>query len=192
MENATEALVIAGSIFLLMLALAIAISSFTGLKTEVEDITTTRDEIKVAKDEDGNYINYIKNGNDIRTVGIYEIIASFRRMRKEGYNIYIYMKNGTIPSGIPDEFIEDAKEHTYIQKNSTSKKIIDNGRIIKLTVSGGNRYIHKLDETIKILYNSDMKDKTYEEYIGIYKEETAEGVLEKENPTYKILTYVEV
>ena len=140
----------------------------------------------------GNYINYIKNENDIRKVGFDEIVSSFRRMRKEGYEIYIYMINGSRPSGIPDDLVKSAKEYNYLLQDGSYKRIIGNGSIIKLTIAGGNKYIRNLDETIKILYNSGMDGKTYEEYIGIYKEKTGEGVLEKENPTYKILTYVEV
>lgn len=186
MENATDALVIAGSIFLLMLALAVAIFSFTSLKNQIDDVVLARDEVKMAVDENGEYINYIKNGDDRREVGLAEIISSFRRMRKENYTIYIYL-GGTVPSGIPTELKIRTEEYKY--KN---ERIINSGgEMIKLSISDmGNNYLQELDETIKILYNNSDSKKTYDEYIGIYKEKTEEGVLEKENPTRKIVTYV--
>ncbi len=191
MENVTDALVIAGSIFLLMLALAVAIFSFTSLKTQIDDVVLARDEVKMAIDENGEYINYIKNGNDIRKVGIAEIIASFRRMRKEEYDIFIYLGTQPIPNTL-ESLKVNPEEYKYRTTSGNEDTIIEStGNMIKLSAVGvGNKNISKLDEMIELLYNSVMGDKTYDEYIGIYKDKTEEGVLEKENPIRKIITYV--
>ena len=191
MENATEALVIAGSIFLLMLALAVGVSSFTNVKGQVDDVLEYRQEVRMATDQEGNYINYIKKSNDIRTVSFAEIITAFRRMRQESYDIYIYLKNGVVPNS--NEFKEKLGESIVECKSCMYKGqeiIPSSGQMIKLTISNVEKN-SRLDEIINILYNSGMDDYTYDEYIGTYKEKAEEGVLEKENLQYKILTYIQ-
>ena len=99
MENATDAIIMATSVLLLIIALSVSISSLSNLKTQVQDILSQRDEVdlstySVKNDDDTittSYNNYIKNNTDIdvRKVKAETIITLIRRMRKENYTIYI-------------------------------------------------------------------------------------------------------
>ena len=60
MENATQALIMAGSVLLLIIALTVTISSLSNLRTQAQDILMERDRIEITQDSKG-YINYIKN-----------------------------------------------------------------------------------------------------------------------------------
>ena len=192
MENATEAIIIAASVLFLIIALSVAISSFTNLRTQMETVFSVRDEILMAKDEHGNYINYIENGDDLRTVGIQDILVAYKRLRKENYIIYIYNQNGIVDPEIPSDMLVDvADAYIYKEKenDSTGTTIISQGQMIKL-VNDINHMDKNLDETLEKLYNSN-RGKKYKEYFGIYKEKVAEGVLDKENLEHKIITFVE-
>lgn len=190
MENATHALMMAASVLLLMLALAVSISSFTTLKTQVEDIVTAEEEFDLAKDENtGEYINYMQSGSDIRTVGVETIISSLRRAKKEDYNVYIYGSNtiSALPTEVSSKLLVDNdKEQKY-----GSEILIPVGtkNMIKISLSNTG-YQNINDTTMEALFEV-MKDRTYKEYIGIYKEKTAEGVLEGEKTTRRVITFVE-
>ena len=93
MENATDALIMAGSVLLLIIALTITISSLSNLRMEAQNLLMERDQILITKDSLGDYLNYIKNDdNDVRIVGIETLISAIRRKWKENYNIYIVIK----------------------------------------------------------------------------------------------------
>ena len=98
MENATDAIIMATSVLLLIIALSVSISSLSNLKTQVQDILSQRDEVdlstysvKNGETTTTSYNNYIKNNTDIdvRKVNAETIITLIRRMRKENYTIYI-------------------------------------------------------------------------------------------------------
>ena len=188
MENATQALLMAASVLLLIVALTISISSFATLKVQVEDIVDARDEVLLTKDESGGYLNYIKNDdNDVRTVGVETIISAFRRLRKEQYIIYIKAKNENL-SQIREKYA-DLITTSEAQKYNNSEIIEKNTEIIKLSASGAqNRYLDD-DNFINSLYEI-LNGNTYKEYIGIYQNK-ADSVSEANKVTYKIITFVQ-
>ena len=96
MENATDALIMAGSVLLLIIALTVTISSLTNLRTQAQDILDDRDQLLATTDESG-YINYLKvvEIKMKRIVGIETVMSSIRRMTKEDYTIYIQTNNIT-------------------------------------------------------------------------------------------------
>ena len=170
MENATDALIMAGSVLLLIIALTVTISSLSNLRTQTQDLLDDRDQLLATTDESG-YINYLKSGgndSDVRIVGIETIMSSIRRMAKEDYTIYIQTNN--IISSIPDDLMTDEKKY------------------IKLTLSGvGNKYVN--DNTVTGTIYNTLKSIKFKEYIGIYQNKTAEGVSDANKETYKIVTY---
>ena len=176
MENATDALIMAGSILLLIIALTVTISSLSNLRTQTQDLLDDRDQLLATTDESG-YINYLKSGgkdSDVRIVGIETIISSIRRMWKEDYAIYIETDDY---SGIPNDLQAQVNNEKNVEKN-----------YIKLTLSGvGNKYIN--DNTLTGTIYSKFKDKKFKESIGIYQNKTAEGVSDANKETYKIVTY---
>ena len=50
MENATDALIMAGSVLLLIIALTVTISSLSNLRTQAQDILMERDRLEIAQD----------------------------------------------------------------------------------------------------------------------------------------------
>ena len=173
MENATDALIMAGSVLLLIVALTVAISSLSNLRMQTQSILSERDQLMVTTDESG-YINYLRNnGEDKRTVGIETIITSIRRMAKEDYIIYI-----------------KAIESIGLDIKYNDLKVNENGNFIRLSLSGvDNRYVHD-DKLTNSLFEK-LKNKRFKEYIGIYQNKTSEGVSDANKTTYKIITYEE-
>ena len=184
MENATEALIMAGSVLLLIIALTVSISSLSNLRTQAQDILMERDRTEITQDSKG-YIHYIKNDDkDIRIVGIESVISSIRRMWKEDYTIYL-ATNSTLTE-IPQELRVSNVE------NLSNTDIIQGKNIIKLSQSGVGNQLVKDEKILTEIYNySKVNDKKFKEYIGIYQNKAIEGVSEANKNTYKIITFVE-
>lgn len=182
MENVTDALFMAASVLLLIIALTVGISSLSEVKAQTQAILLERNQLQMAKDETGGYFNYLKsvrkenNDNDIRTVGVEAIISSIKRMQKEGYTIYIATDVSISDASLPDNMKKDIqiqnKNYTiFLTKDDAGYKNLSDSKIIYE------------------LYNR-LKDYKFKEYLGTYKEEK-EGVPEEEKLTYKVITYVE-
>lgn len=173
MENATDALIMAGSILLLIVALTVAISSLSNLRTQTQGILNEKDQLMAMSDESG-YINYLRNnGEDKRTVGIETIITSIRRTTKEDFTIYI-----------------KANESIDLDTKYNDIKVNGNGNFIRLSLSGvDNKYVDDYELTNRIF--EKLKNKRFKEYIGIYQNKTSEGVSDANKTTYKIITYEE-
>lgn len=187
MENATDALIMAGSVLLLIIALTISISSFSNLKTQVDEIVGETEQLQFVKDTEGGYLNYLKSSNDtdVRTVGVETIISSLRRLQKEQYTIYICL-NPTTTNLI--NLPEDLKLKG--QELSEVKQKFNTNEVIKLSLSkSGNKYIED-DKVINTLYK-ELTDKNFKEYIGIYQYKTETGVSDANKETYKIITFVQ-
>ena len=179
MENATDALIMAGSVLLLIIALTVTISSLSNLKTQTQDLLDDRDQLLATKDENGGYINYLKSGgkdSDVRIVGIETVMSSITRMPTEDDTIYI-QTNETV--AIPNDL----------------KVIFQGNNYIRLAISSEEKekekqYLYDKDVTGAI-YNS-LKFKKFKEYIGIYQNKTAEGVSDANKATHKIITYEQI
>ena len=185
MENATDALLMAGSVLMFIIALTVAISSFTSLRGEMQTLLNERDQLLIMKDEDtGGYINYLKSDNNdklaIRTVGIDAVITSIRRMTKEDYTVYI-------------EPIDNLEDFNATGSFAALNVSTTNKQLIKLSIAGiGDRYVSKdnLTNVLSSIYKK-LKNKKFEEYIGIYQNKTTKGVADANKSTYKIVTYKE-
>ena len=181
MENATDALIIAASVLLLIIALSVNISSFSTLKRQVDDILNEREQIDMAS-EDNNYVNYYKSedSNATRVVRIETVISATKRILKENYNIYIYAKNiGT----------------DWLNENLFAKSIYINDKLksvncINLSIESDKRE-YLTDETYKKLY-SNLKGRSFNEYIGEYQEALSEGVSSANKQTNRVITFVEI
>lgn len=182
MENATDALIMAASVLMLIIALTVSISSFSNLKSQVDDIITTSEQTDLAKDETGGYINYLKNSKDIRVVGSETLIASIRRVEKENYKIYIVTATGD------DLGLETSRavKQEYTNGSTTEILVNDGAEIIEISLSGKNNDVSKiLNESF---YNK-VKNMKFKEYLGIYQNNTEASEENKE--TYRIITYVQ-
>ena len=129
------------------------------------------------------YINYIKRSNAIRVVGAETVVSSMYRAKKENYVIYIVLKNSLTKS---NEFEKRGMivKIPAIKRSDNNIIINKSGNVIKLIGSYDFDYILNQLE----LYSS-IKDKKFEEYLGVYQDNT--DATEENKITYRIITYVE-
>ena len=193
MENATDALIMAGSIFLLIIALTLSISSFSRVKTQIDDIVLSREKVEYAvNSNDNSLLNFIQsNTKYTRTVTFETIATSLRRLRKEEFDVYIIFKNSNL-----NDFAKELQ--TELNNNSYFDDIQVTGdkTILKFSISGAaNKYLadrnsDNFDKSLNLLYNK-VGTKKFKEYYGVYKQKTDDGVSNIEKKDIKIITYVE-
>ena len=101
MENASDALIMAGQVLILIIALTVCISSFTTLRVGIDSTINQTETIKLAKDSD-LYINFIQSRNDgsTRIVGAETVVSSMYRAIKEDFTMYIRLNDSSILTNI--------------------------------------------------------------------------------------------
>lgn len=195
MENAVDALKIAGSVLLLIIALTVNISTFSRVKTEFEQIIKNRENVKYAIDttKEGNaYVNYLKSSgnNYARTVGIETIVSSLRRLAKENYKVYIVLNHDvSLSSDLEINLKYDLKYGNVILAEEGDTVIFYQLGGVQGKWLENNENSVNFDKSISILYNG-LKGKSFKEYYGLYKEENA-NISDAEKKDRKIITYVE-
>lgn len=164
MENGVQALKIAASVLIFVLAITIAISAFTSATQALNRIFDMRnnDEYVTVKDESGNeyYLNFVRFSGGTRKVGVETIIPSIYRAYKENYAIYFYESDNT-PMDLDtsdDEIINyiDLEKEVY----PNAEKAIEN--INKLLYEDG-------------LYGRLQEKKTFIEKLGEYYMDDVNG-----------------
>lgn len=195
MENATDALIMAGSVLLLILALSVNISSLSSLRGQVDRVIQADEQYELAAEEKENgeasYLNFYQADEDVRVVGIETMIPSIRRVRRENYTIYIYANN--IQTIVSDIVLKDLKYikkekikngQTYIVKGKSEVIIPPNGIALKIDLSS-----EVIDNAfLDAIYKQNV-EKKFKEYIGIYKEFRSDEARDKVENTDKIITY---
>lgn len=195
MENAAEALMMAGSVLIFIIALTVTMSSFTTLRAGIDDLLDQAETIELAKDSEG-YINYMESESEgsIRKVGIETIVPTISRAMKENYVVYIKLNNINDvtyqqPSYENGVFVTVATENVSINIDGTNQTIVSIGdKLIKVTIG----YDTNQDINSKLrdeLYDK-IKDKTFYEYLGEYQENNL-SVPDAEKVRHRIITYVE-
>ncbi len=196
MENASDALIMAGQILVFILALTVCISSFTTVRVEVNRIVGENEEIRMAKDGD-EYINFIesKNNSSTRVVESETVVSSMYRAIKENYVIYIKFKDtSSINSIKSNQYITtmQAKVDSKVMDSNNQPIIKANDILIKITIG-----IDSNQEVDKILKESGggnlfniMRTKSFNEYLGEYQKNSTVTTENKE--VYRIITYVEI
>lgn len=203
MENASDALIMAGEMLIFIVALTVCISSFTKVRVEIDKIVGQKEAVQMAKNGD-EYINYIKSKEtkSIRVVGAETLLPSMYRAIKENYVIFIklnvydddYIKN----SGIV--LTKATKDVNIITRNSdgttSSSTVINNGDdIIKITIGSKTAEINQnvnaiLKDNNKNFFNY-IKGKIFYEYLGEYQDWAETGVSSEDRAIHRIITYVE-
>lgn len=186
-ENLSEALMMAGAILIFVIALTVSMSSFTEMRTQIDNIVEYDSRLDLVKDSNDKYLNYMTTGSDIRIVGVETIVSSIYRVAKENYIVYIKMNN--IPSGIEKITLTEPQKYNNQEIIGTTEEIIE------ITINGKNSdattLLKDTNDGGKGLYKA-LKDKKFEEYIGAYQEATGEGVNQANKTTYRVITYKEV
>lgn len=200
MENAIDALYMAASILLLVIALAVGISSFSNLRISADRILNFGDRVdKATVEENGNkvYINYIANtdSSDVRTVKADTVMTTVRRVFKESYTIYIKTKNmPTYGTNLANTVISTEKDQKYnnnllISKNEQIIKISIDGENYKNLVETGS--YHKVSDSFMDQLYDLIKNSYFKEYLGIYQIETEGDVSSANKNTYRTITFIE-
>ena len=194
MENATDALLMAASVLLLIIALTVSISSFTSMKNQVDVILQQEEETDLAIDENGDYINYVEGAESVREVAADTVISTIRRMMKEEYTVIISGDCITSnKSGALSDFYEAGIIKTLTTKQEYGEKkeilIAEGTYIFELSIDS-NYATYITNSYIQILYDV-IKDSTFKEYLGIWQD-GSEVVSDANKETYRIITFVEV
>ena len=132
MENASEALIMAGQVLIFIIALSVCISSFSTLRVGIDNVINQTETIQFAKDTDG-YINFIESKNDdaTRIVGAETVISSMYRAIKEDFTMYLKLKDSTFTD--VKNVLENSIDNYEIKYNNDQKSI-------KITISNDANY----------------------------------------------------
>jgi len=186
MENASDALIIAGSVLLLIIALTVSISSFSNLKTQVDELVSTDEKLDYST-IDGEYLGYLKSkeSTETRIVEVETIISAIRRIRGEGYTIYIE----------DNDIFNNSEISNYFEANGVveSDYRVNKGdlKAIKLSEAGSLHKCIEKSKTMENFYKILMQNnKKYKEYVGVYQNNTEVSSVNK--TTYKIITFVSI
>lgn len=200
MENVADALKMAGSVLMFIIALSISILSFGQARETSNKILSYKD--RETQYIEGNY--YYPNNNKVRKVGLETVIPAIYRSYKENYKIvfeglksplYKKMEKVNNVDTLVDVYILDL-EKQGIAGNAILEFI--DGIVYNKFSNGKNRedfnkkFAIILDE--KSLYLK-LKDKILEENIGIYyqqeigSEDAGKDVPETDKTKKRVITY---
>lgn len=205
MENASDALIMAGEMLIFIVALTVCISSFTKVRVEIDKIVGQKETVQMAKNEENQeYVNYIKSkkNNSIRVVRAETLLPSMYRAIKENYVIYIklnaydddYIKN----SGIV--LTKATKDVSAIIRNSdgttsSSTVIKKEDFIIKITIGSKtaqiNQNVNAIFKDNEKKFFKYIKERKFYEYLGEYQDCAETGVSSEDRAIHRIITYVE-
>ena len=157
MENGVQALKIAASVLIFVMAITITISAFTSATQALNRIFDMKnnDEYVTVTDEEGNeyYLNFVRFSGGTRKVGVETIIPSIYRAYKENYSIYFYNSDETPivlyekENGEQINFIDLEKEkypNAEIAIENLNKLLYEEGLYERLKEKG--TFIEKLGE----------------------------------------------
>lgn len=166
MENGVQALKIAASVLIFVIAITIAISAFSSATQALNRIFNMQneDEYVTSIDKDGNeyYLNFVRFSGGTRKVGIETIIPSIYRAYKESYSIYFFESDNS-PMDL-DETDDIVKNYIDLEKETISnnkmvieyinKLLYEHGLYERLQQKG--TFIEKLGE----YYTNDLEGET--------------------------------
>lgn len=192
MENATDALYIAGAMMLFLIALSVTMFSITSLRQSTDAIFSETETISMAKGSEG-YINFMesKENGSVRIVGSETAMSNIYRAIKENFVVYLKLSNSSY-----DVLRGKHIENLTISQATQNIKVGDNNiisiddDIIKITLGRDTN-----QEIISIFSNGlydVIKDKSFYEYMGEYQDYTEDGVSTENKKINRIVTYVEI
>ena len=209
MENAVDAIYIAGAVLLMIVALTVSISSFSTQIANVEEIVQADERTDVVETAGGtDFLNYITYNKSTRDVGVETIVNSLYRSYKENYTVYIKFKNASSYTNVDSKIKTKA---TKQQKDIDGNIIInvnDNILVFKITteynLQNAKERLNSIFAPIHATNNPNGSDlyrkmigKKFTEYIGtLYQNDIGSGTRTEEisdaNKTIiRIITYVE-
>lgn len=204
MENASEAIKIAGSILLFVIAVSVIIFSFTNVRVTADTILDYRDRETVYID--GKY--YYEASGTERQVGLETVIPSIIRAYTENYKIVFVGLSSPIykikqnDGNIIEKYSLDLEsnintpyENVRLANNDQKSEFLcgilyhnyktneeDFNKKFGITVSDNSLY-EQLNEQLKI------KNKTIKEFLGVYYQDDSEDMPDVNKTEKRIITY---
>ena len=185
MENAVDALIMAGQFLLFLVALSVCMSSFSNLRMQTVEIFGQQETIELSKN-DKQYINYMSaaENNSTRVVGAETVVSSMYRAIKENYVIYLKLKDYT---GLDGKVILLEDMEIYNPVNKMNEK----SDVIKITIGKKEDFVNqRVNEILKGGLYDKIKNCNFYEYLGEYQTGD-EGVSSENKLTYRVITYIE-
>lgn len=194
MENAADALKMAGAVLLFVLAISIIILAFGQVRASADTIIDYRD--RETSYIDGNYY-YEESGNS-RKVGLETIIPSIYRAYLENYKIVFEGLNSPIYKiGDTPKYSLDLENENIDNKNLTlandeAKVEFLQGILFGKYKEDKSKFSTKFNINLvqcEPIYNQ-LKDKeNITEYLGVYYQNDSPSVLEANKIKKRIITY---
>lgn len=205
MENATDALKMAGAVLLFVLAISIIILSFGQVRESADTIIDYRD--RETSYIEGNYY-YEGNDNNSRIVGLETIIPSIYRAYLENYKIVF--SNGLL--GHPIYKIGDSEKYLIDLENSSNETNItlgndeakvefiqgilygkdkDNADVYS-EQNARNKFETKFNISLagcESIYTQLSKENGIKEYLGVYYQNDSADVSDANKTKKRIITY---
>ncbi len=194
MENASDALIMAGQVLVFIIALTVCISSFSTLRIGIDSVINQTDTIRFAKESD-LYINYIqsRDNKSTRIVGAETVVSSLYRSIKEDYTLYLVLKDSfDIVISKIDYYNSQIRNGSSEEQNRFSEilyKEIDNKLCIKFKIGGDANAIP--DTILKLGLYDELKERSFYEFIGEYQENTDQAVSSENKLVKRVITYEE-
>lgn len=175
-DNISDAIFLAGSVLVFLIALTICISSFTTLRAGVDKIVEHRENVKMSKNSDA-YINYIKSRDSgaTRLVGANTVLSSMYRTQKENFEVYVKLNNTNVLNNL---------ELLGLKIDNDS----NDDKILRFTLNKNDSILEDSNK-MKDFYNL-IKEYSFLEYLGIYQNK-ADEVTTENKLTYRIITYIQ-
>ena len=120
MENAADALIMAGAVFVLVIILTVTAFAFSNARQSLDNITalTDKESLTVQGNQDYYYLSTENNSNTSRNVGMETIIPAIHRAFYENYKIQFDFSN------------KDPEYHLYTDKDGKGDIIEPNSSYI--------------------------------------------------------------
>lgn len=198
MENAAEALKMAGAVLIFVLALSIIILSFNQVRETADIILDYRD--RETMYIDGNY--YYQSSGTERQVGLETVIPSIIRAYTENYKIVfeglkdpiyvITLSDGTKVEkySLDLETNQDSEYKNVILANNDQKAEFLCGILYHKFEKNQTEFESKFNIKLgdKSLYDQ-LKNTTIKEYLGVYYQDDNENVPDVNKTEKRIITY---
>lgn len=193
MENAADALKMAGAVLLFVLAISIIIFAFGQVRESADTIIDYRD--RETSYIDGNY--YYEGNGQSRNVGLETIIPSIYRAYLENYKIVfvglnkpIYKVNGTDKYSLDLENIDsnnlalanDEKKAEFLQG-------VLYGKYNKSKEDFETQFSISIDDNCEPIYKQLINKTDIIEYLGVYYQNDNPNVPELNKTKKRIITY---
>lgn len=193
MENAADALKMAGAVLLFVLAISIIILSFGQVRESADTIIDYRD-------RETSYIDgsFYYDGKDYsRIVGLETIIPSIYRAYLENYKIVfvglnkpIYKVNGTDKYSLNLENIED--NNLALANDEKKAEFLQGvlyGKYNKSKEDFETQFSISIDDNCESIYKQLINKTDIIEYLGVYYQNDNPNVLELNKTKKRIITY---